>query len=112
MTSEFRSYVYGNVTYFAVSVDRLGEHLRDIRPTVFFGVPRIWEKMAAAARGQIAATPGVKGRLARWAVGVGERRSDVRQRGADPGGLLARKHSLAHRLVLSNLPPPLRLDPP
>jgi long-chain acyl-CoA synthetase len=110
MISEFRSYVYGNVTYFAVSVDRLGEHLRDIRPTLFFGVPRIWEKMAAAARGQIEATPGVKGRLARWAIGVGERRSDLRQRGEQPSGLLARQHALADRLVLSKARAAIGLD--
>jgi long-chain acyl-CoA synthetase len=110
MTSEFRSYVYGNVTYFAVSVDKLGEHLRDIQPTVFFGVPRIWEKMAAAVRAQLDTAPGVKGRLARWAVAVGERRSDARQRGEEVGGMLARQHALADRLVLAKLRALLGLD--
>lgn len=110
MVSEFRSYVYGNVTYFAVSPDRLGEHLRDVRPTAFFGVPRIWEKMAASVRAQLDATPGVRGRLARWAVRVGERVSDVRHRGGQPGGLLALRHSLADRLVLGKLRVALGLD--
>jgi len=110
MISEFRSYVYGNVTYFAVSVEKLGEHLRDVRPTVFFGVPRIWEKMAASVRGQLAATPGVKGRLANWAIGVGERCSDLRQRGAAPAGMLAVQHRLADRLVLGKLRHALGLD--
>jgi len=110
MTSEFRSYVYGNVTYFAVSVDKLGEHLRDIRPTGFFAVPRIWEKMAGAIRGQLHSAPGVRGRLGRWALGVGERRSDMRQRGATPGALLRRQHALADRLVLSRLRAALGLD--
>jgi long-chain acyl-CoA synthetase len=110
MTSEFRSYVYGNITYFAVSVDRIGEHLRDVRPTGFFGVPRIWEKMAAAVRGQIIATPGVKGRLARWALHVGERFADVRQRGGEPGPLMSFQHSLADRVVLSKLRVALGLD--
>jgi long-chain acyl-CoA synthetase len=102
--------VYGNVTYFAVSVDRLGEHLRDVRPTAFFGVPRIWEKMAGAVRGQVNATPGVKGRLARWAVAVGERRSDLRQRGEQVGGLLGMQHSLADRVVLARMRAALGLD--
>jgi long-chain acyl-CoA synthetase len=108
--SEFRSYVYGNVTYFAVSVDRLGEHLRDVRPTLFFAVPRIWEKMAASVRGQVQATPGARGRLLRWALRVGERRSDIRQRGAEPGMLLRRQHALADRLVLSKLRQAMGLD--
>ncbi len=110
MISEFRSYVYGNVTYFAVSPDRLGEHLRDIHPTVFFGVPRIWEKMAATVRGQLSAAPGVRGRLARWAVAVGERCSEARQRGDAPGGLLAAQHAVAERVVLRKLRAALGLD--
>ena len=110
MISEFRSYVYGNVTYFALSVDKLGEHLRDIRPTAFFGVPRIWEKMAGAVRAQVAATPGIKGRLAQWAIRVGERRSGVRQRGGQAGGLLGVQHSLADRVVLGKMRAALGLD--
>ena len=110
MISEFRSYVYGNVTYFAVSPDRLGEHLRDVRPTVFFGVPRIWEKMAASVRAQVAATRGAKGALARWAVGVGEKLSDVRQRGEQPNALLNAQHRVADRVVLSKMRVALGLD--
>jgi long-chain acyl-CoA synthetase len=108
--SEFRSYVYGNVTYFAQSIDKLGEHLRDVRPTQFFAVPRIWEKMAAAIRGQVSTTTGVRGRLLRWAVGVGERRSDVRQSGRPVSAMLARRYALADRLVLSKLRAAVGLD--
>jgi long-chain acyl-CoA synthetase len=108
--SEFRSYVYGNVTYFAVSIDKLGEHLRDVRPTQFFAVPRIWEKMAAGIRGQVSATSGLRGRLLRWAIAVGERRSDLRQRGAAVSGLLQRRYALADKLVLSKLRAALGLD--
>jgi len=110
MTSEFRSYVYGNITYFAAGIDRLGEHLRDVHPTGFFAVPRVWEKMAAAVRAQVDAAPGVRGRLARWAVGVGERCSELRQQGGQPSGALAWQHALADRLVLSKLRHALGLD--
>jgi long-chain acyl-CoA synthetase len=41
MNSEFRSYVNGNVTYFAASIDALADDLRDVRPTLFFAVPRV-----------------------------------------------------------------------
>jgi long-chain acyl-CoA synthetase len=108
--SEFRSYVYGNVTYFAVSMDRLGEHLRDVHPTQFFAVPRIWEKMAASVRSQVLATPGVRGRLARWALAVGEKRSAVRQRGETPSASLERRHRLADKLVLSKVRLAMGLD--
>ncbi len=97
--SEFRSYVYGNVTYFAAGMDKLGEHLRDIRPTLFFAVPRIWEKMAAGIRAQVAAAAGIRGRLLRWALRVGEQRSAVRQRDEAVGASLRRRHDIADRLV-------------
>ena len=108
--SEFRSYVYGNVVYFAQSIDKLGEHLRDVRPTQFFAVPRIWEKMAAAVRGQVSAATGVRGRLLRWAVSVGEKRSDARHGGRTVGAGLQRRHALADRLVLQKLRVALGLD--
>ncbi len=108
--SEFRSYVYGNVVYFAQSIDKLGEHLRDVRPTQFFAVPRIWEKMAAAVRGQVRTATGVRGRLLRWAVAVGEQRSDARQTGRPVSAMLQRRYALADRLVLSRLRVLLGLD--
>jgi long-chain acyl-CoA synthetase len=108
--SEFRSYVYGNVTYFAVSIDKLGEHLRDVRPTQFFAVPRIWEKMAASVRAQLVNTPGVRGRIARWALAAGEKRSVVRQRGETPSASLQRRHRLADKLVLSKVRIAMGLD--
>ena len=110
MVSEFRSYVYGNVTYFAAGVDRLGEHLRDVRPTMFLGVPRIWEKMAAALRGQVDAAPGAKGRLARWALRTGQRHAECVRSGAAPGVVLRRQHALADRLVLRKVREAVGLD--
>jgi long-chain acyl-CoA synthetase len=37
----------GCVVNFAESIDTVQQNLREIQPTVFLGVPRIWEKMAA-----------------------------------------------------------------
>ena len=37
----------GSVVYFAESIEKLGENLADVRPTVFMGVPRVWEKIQA-----------------------------------------------------------------
>jgi long-chain acyl-CoA synthetase len=108
--SEFRSYVYGNVTYFAASMDKLGEHLRDIRPTLFFAVPRIWEKMAAGVRAQVGAATGLRGRLLRWAIAVGEKRTAVLQRGGTVGASLQRRHALADKLVLRKLREAIGLD--
>jgi len=37
----------GAVVHFGESIDTIREDLREVSPTVFLGVPRIWEKMAA-----------------------------------------------------------------
>jgi long-chain acyl-CoA synthetase len=36
---------YGTVVYFAESIDTVTQNLREIGPSFFFGVPRIWEKL-------------------------------------------------------------------
>jgi long-chain acyl-CoA synthetase len=41
----FRPLGYGGVVNFAESPDTVLENLREISPTVFFAVPRIWEKL-------------------------------------------------------------------
>jgi long-chain acyl-CoA synthetase len=62
----------GNEVYFARSMMELAQHLTEVRPSVFFGVPRVFEKMASAAQLQIAQAKGAKGRIARWAVRTGK----------------------------------------
>jgi long-chain acyl-CoA synthetase len=62
----------GNTVYFARSMLELGQHLVEVRPHVFFGVPRVFEKMAATAQLQIANVTGVRGKIARWAVETGQ----------------------------------------
>jgi len=108
--SEYRQYVFGNPVYFVPSVDRLPEHLVDVRPTSFFAVPRIWEKFAARLQAEIASAPGARRRLARWAMNVGRRRCDLTQRQARPGPLLAGEHRLADWLVLRRLRSRLGFD--
>ncbi|HEY7583431.1 MAG TPA: AMP-binding protein [Acidimicrobiia bacterium] len=38
---------YGSVLNFAESIDTVQQNLREIQPTLFFAVPRIWEKLHA-----------------------------------------------------------------
>ncbi|MGH9132663.1 MAG: AMP-dependent synthetase/ligase [Ilumatobacteraceae bacterium] len=39
----------GPVLNFAESIDTVNENLREVQPTIFFAVPRIWEKLHAVA---------------------------------------------------------------
>ena len=38
----------GACSWFAESLEKLGENLREVRPHLFLAVPRVWEKMQAA----------------------------------------------------------------
>ena len=55
--------------------------------TVFFGVPRVWEKFYSGVHGKISAATGIKAKLVKWAMGVGRKATEVRSRGGTPGGL-------------------------
>ncbi len=61
----------GLSVYYARSIEELGDHLKEVRPTIFFGVPRVWEKMQAGIEAKLNQATGTKARLARWALGVG-----------------------------------------
>lgn len=98
--------------YFARSIEALGSHLPEVRPTVFFGVPRVWEKMHAgiAAKLAQAQAQGSKAALARWALAAGERWHAARLAGRAPGAGLRLRHRLAGRLVHRKVKVALGLD--
>lgn len=45
MMTAMRPLAYGGVVHFAESPETVLENLREVSPTVFFAVPRIWEKL-------------------------------------------------------------------
>jgi long-chain acyl-CoA synthetase len=100
----------GSCTYFAESIDKLADNIKEVRPTLFFGVPRIWEKFHAAVSSKMAEATGAKASIARWARGVGARVSELRSVGREPSGGLAMQYSLANRLVFTPLKQALGLD--
>ncbi|MFI9503827.1 AMP-dependent synthetase/ligase [Nocardia sp. NPDC052566] len=85
--------------------------LPDARPTIFFGVPRVWQKIKAGIEAKLAVEPsGVKKALATWAIdtGIAAARADLAGTGRSP--LLAVQHKLAEALVLSKLRHTMGLD--
>jgi len=85
--------------YFANSLETLGEHLQEVHPTIFFGVPRVWEKMQAAIATKLAGATGLKAAVARWALQAGRDWHAQALQGRQPGAWLERKKRLAGRLV-------------
>src|SRR5215207_7999558 len=85
--------------------------LLDTRPTVFFGVPRVWQKIKAGIEARIATEPKTaKRRIATWAIGVGGRATERSLAGRRVLPWLAVQHRLADRLVLAKLRHAIGMD--
>jgi long-subunit acyl-CoA synthetase (AMP-forming) len=59
--------VSGAAVWFCENLEGVGEVLRAARPTIFFGVPRVWEKLQTRLEQGVAEAPPLKQRLFRWA---------------------------------------------
>lgn len=89
--------------FYASSMESLGDHLKEVKPTVFFGVPRVWEKMQAAIETKLAGATGFKARMARWALRVGRAWHERDLAGQPVGPWLSMQKTLAKRLIYSKV---------
>jgi len=66
-------YLYhGMSVFFGESLEKIGVNLREVHPTVFVGVPRIYEKILAKVQDRAAAKSKLNGVLFAWALGIGK----------------------------------------
>jgi long-chain acyl-CoA synthetase len=96
--------------YFAQAIEALGAHLPEVHPTVFFGVPRVWEKIHAGIGTKLAGASGFKAKLARWALNVGRAWHAQTLAGQSPGPWLDAQKRLADRLVYAKVKAALGMD--
>jgi long-chain acyl-CoA synthetase len=82
---------------------RAGEALKEVRPTLFPSVPRVFEKVHTAVLTKFDEETGAKRRIVDWALGVGRKASERRAAGKPLGPVLAAQHRLADRLVYSKV---------
>lgn len=92
--TQFIPLTAGSVVHFGESLDTVRQDLAEVAPTIFLGVPRIWEKMHAGVDVAMRNSTPLKRALYRWAMRQGERRA------AGSGGCGAR---LADLLVFAAL---------
>ncbi len=71
--SEFAPIAIGGETWFARSLATVAEDLLDCRPTVFFAVPRVWEKLQTAVLKKIEDAPWLTQRMVRRYLDLGRR---------------------------------------
>jgi long-chain acyl-CoA synthetase len=89
----------GMTVSFAEGIRTIQEDLREIAPTVFLGVPRIWEKMQAGILVKIQETGPVRRRVFESALARGRRLALARLAGRSPGPLDRLLSALDYLLV-------------
>lgn len=100
----------GHTVHYESDIRRLAETLQEVRPTVFVGVPRVWEKFYAAISEKLSEASGVKAAIANRALVVGRKHTDVLNRGIRPSRWLGSRHGLFDRLVYSKVKEAMGLD--
>ncbi len=96
--------IYGQTTTCCPDPRQVAAYLAEVRPTWFFAVPRIWEKLKAAMEIGFAAEPDDKRKEAIvWALEVGMRKVRAEQAGKEVPAKLADEHAKADELVLSKM---------
>ncbi len=106
MVSLYIPLTTGVTTWFAESLEKLPENLREVRPHVFFAVPRVWEKIQAAIQEAGAKNPPLKKKIAAWARRQGLVGGYADQQGKAKPWL----YPLADRLVFSKVKQRIGLD--
>ena len=96
---DYHLFERGCAIAYAESLEAIPRNLQEVRPTIVASTPRLYEKFHA----RVMASKGVKGKLVRWATGVGERWSTEKLAGREPGPILRAQHALADRLVFRKI---------
>ena len=103
MVSVYNPLLAGYRINFVEELDTIPENMREVSPTVFFAVPRIWEKFYSSLVLTIKDSTLLEKLAFRWAIGIGRKISDYRLSRSDPPLHLKALFKLADWMVLKNL---------
>lgn len=101
----------GWTTYFAqpdALKGSLGKTMVEVKPTFFFGVPRVWEKIYEKMQEIGSRTTGIKRDLASWAKGLGTAKNTAHQFGGNGGAPCG--FGCANALILGKIKQALGLE--
>jgi long-chain acyl-CoA synthetase len=96
---DYVMYNAGAQVAYCSQFDKLPEAMRQVRPTVIVGVPRVYEKIRQAVEQKAAASP-IKKRLLAWALKIGSQHANTVYDGHRPDSFLWK---LANKLVFSKV---------
>lgn len=104
------SVALGSVMNFAESPETVPDNLREVQPTVFLAVPRIWEKFYSAITIALKDATPLQQWVYRRAIGIGYRMVDYRIEGRAPPLALRIANRIAYQLAFRNIRRMIGLD--
>ncbi len=99
-------YVYirsGMRVFYAESIDKVPDNLKEVKPTIFVGVPRIFEKVFERARLKAIQAGRVNEMIFDWAIDVAKEYATISQAGQPIPLALTAKHGIADAIIFSKL---------
>ena len=106
----FSSLYTGHVIHFMGGYDKFAQYLMEIRPVLWAGVPRVWEKLYEGVMAYRATMPEKRRRLVDWALKTGDEYNQSKYKKQKISPILSLKYSVAMSLVIKKLLRALGLD--
>jgi long-chain acyl-CoA synthetase len=103
MGGEYFALYTGSKLNFVENPETVPENVREIAPTVFTAVPRIWEKFYSGVTIALRESGRLQQLAYAWSIGVGSRIADRVLAGEPVGALLKLQFALARALALNNV---------
>lgn len=94
---------HGMAVYFGESLEMIGPNLREVMPSIFVGVPRIFEKILARVKDTTAEKGKLNVAILGWAMGVAKEHAKLSVSHQKIPALLALKHRIADKLIFSKM---------
>ncbi|ACL01776.1 Long-chain-fatty-acid CoA ligase (AMP-forming) [Desulfatibacillum aliphaticivorans] len=101
--SVFAPLLTGGRINFVEEMDTIPQNMQEVSPTIFFAVPRIWEKFYSSLILTMKESTRFEKLAFKWATGIGQKLSDIRLHGQEPPVHLKVLFKLADWAVLRNL---------
>jgi long-chain acyl-CoA synthetase len=95
--------VGGTLVYWEKDPNKIIPNLMEVKPTYFPSVPRMFEKIYAAATGNVEKAGSLKKAIFNWSIRIGRKVRELERRGKQPGPLLRREYAFADKNVLSKV---------
>jgi len=100
---EYLALYTGTILNFVENPDTVPENVREIAPTVFTAVPRVWEKFYSSVMIGLKEASGLQQAAYGWSIGVGTQIANKVLAGQPVDALLKLKFTLARWLALNNV---------